>query len=90
MNAEQFADYFQNYDPSYEILFQDDWSGYEDSGWLFLFERDGKYYRIEGGTSALCYNDSPPNFKDELEEITADEVLASLEEWEKILADTDY
>lgn len=39
------------YDASYVLEYHGHWSDFEDSGWLAIFSRNGKYFMCDGGYS---------------------------------------
>ena len=65
-------------DLSYTIVFSADWSGYEDSGYQFILEKDGQYYDLSGGTSCMAEDNTPAwdPFP-----VSPDQALAIMLEW---------
>lgn len=81
MSTDSFAGYFAGFDPSYNLIFSAGWSDWEEGGWLFIFEKDGQAYSIEGGHCVMT-GTSEPSFPEDLEPLSQDEALAMMLEWE--------
>lgn len=65
----------RGYDPSYHCVFYADWCDWEESGWIYIFEKDKVYYSLEGG----CCIDTEDNTDlswDRLQYLTSDEEQA--------------
>lgn len=71
------------YDPSYEVLYYNSWSDYEEHGWQAILFRNGYYFSIGGGYSVMsgnnedCWN---------LWSLTEDEAMDEVELYEHMLA----
>ena len=70
------------YDPEYQPIFHAGWYGYEESSWVWIFERDGKYYDLTGGYSVMCEGDQNTVWSD-LREITEDIALEIMLDWDE-------
>lgn len=78
-----YETYFNNYDPSYNLFFKGQWYSYEEYGWIMVFEKDNRFYYIEGGYCVFSdCNHILPDFKDK-EEIAEDYVLDILDGWKE-------
>lgn len=73
----------ENYDPSYEVLFSAGWTDWEESGYIYILHKEGKYYSIKGGYCPYSPY-SKPDFTKHLEEITEAAALALMEEWREM------
>jgi len=49
MTEYELSQEIKGYDPTYKYVFSASWSDYEDYAWIYIFEKDGKYYSLEGG-----------------------------------------
>lgn len=78
-------DYFCGYDDSYTYIFYSSWESYEENGWIFIFEKEGKYYSIEGGYCVMqVYPYKTTWGKDLSGPMSEDEALKLMIEWEEI------
>lgn len=84
-----FEDYFENFDPTYNLFFHAAWSDYEEDGWIFIFEKDSKFFSIEGG-HCIMVKDTTPDFATDLTPLTEDEVLEIMTEWQENEEDFVY
>lgn len=71
--------YDLNYDPSYNIVFEASWCDWEEYGWIYIFEKDGKYYALEGGHCVMC--ESYDTTWDDLYLVSEDEALELMFRW---------
>ena len=78
-----YNDYFSGYDNSFEFVYHSSWSSYEEHGWIFIFEKNKKYYSIEGGYCVFQEFAENYNWNKDLMQITADESLNLMIEWDK-------
>lgn len=62
------------------LLFFAAWADYEEDGWVVICEKDGKYFYQEGGH---CVMVGYQPFEFDLLEISEEEVLDLMEEWEE-------
>lgn len=74
-----FSEYFDDYSPVYELMFSAAWSDWEESGWMFIFAKDGKLFILEGGDSPT--GSSSKLSMNDLCELSQDEALAAMLEW---------
>lgn len=77
-----FDDFFEGYDPSYQLFFKASWQTWEEHGWIFIFEKDNQYYYIEGGYSVMSDNDYLPSFRKDLFELNEEQAFEKAKEWE--------
>lgn len=76
-----YNDYFNGYDPSYELVFHSAWSSYEEHGWIFIFQKDKKFFSIEGGYCVMSEEGYKEANWSELVEISQEEALNLMLEW---------
>lgn len=74
-----FEEYFPGYDPFYEFYDYRSWCGYSDSAFLFIFEKDGILYALEGGNNG--FHNTPTKF-DEIYVVSEEKASELLEEWD--------
>ena len=74
-----FDEYFSGYDPSYELYDYRSWCGYSDSAFLFIFEKEGEFFILDGGSSP--FGDSNTKF-DDIYKVDILYVDARLNEWD--------
>ena len=84
----RFDEYFDGYTPEYELVFSSGWSSWEESGWIFIFEKDGRYFSMGGGDNE---DGSVRKCKipDDLCELTQEEALKDMLDWAED-ENTDY
>ena len=83
-----FEENFDGYDSSYRIVFVGEWSDWEENGWLFIFEKDNRFYFLQGSHCVMTINNRY-SFKN-IQEITSDEALELMEEWADDETTADY
>ncbi len=71
------------YDPSYIPIYHEQWNGYEEWGGVFILEKDGKLYEQTCGYSVMSGEDEIW----EPREISLEETLEIIEEWEVIVSE---
>lgn len=74
-------DFFTGYDSSYILYDYRSWCGYSDSAFLFIFEKDGTLYVLEGGNNG--FHNTPTKF-DEIYVASEKRVNELLEEWDSV------
>lgn len=47
------------YDPGFVPVWHAAWSDYEECGWIYVLERDGRYFVQEGGYSVMADDNTP-------------------------------
>lgn len=81
--AQELQERFPNeYDPTYVPLWHGAWSDYEEYGWIYILEKVGQLYVLEGGYSVMTSedtNDWRPY------PVTYERVFEILEGWEEHL-----
>ena len=77
-----FLSELPGFDPSYTCVYYNNWSSYEESGWLAIAEKNSQYYRIRGGYSVMAEGDQNDIW--DPEPITEDEALEDMLEWDRI------
>lgn len=72
------------YDPSYTLIYYNNWMTYDDGGWKALLHKDGRYFIIEHTDE-----DWLKTGKDEwkLEERTFEEAFREIEEFEIVCSE---
>lgn len=68
-----------------ELIHTDEWNSYEEGGEIEIYQLGQQYFYREGGTSVMAEPNEP--YWDEISEITEDQTLALIEEWEQIESD---
>jgi len=80
-----FEEYFTGYDPSYNLIFQAEWSSWEEHGFVFLFEKDNRYFSIEADQNAMnCHLEL--SWDQNLCELDESEAIDLMIEWESLEA----
>lgn len=46
----------EGYDPSYTLVYFKSWQDIESEGWLAIFERNGEYFKCDGGYNPEAWN----------------------------------
>lgn len=72
------------YDPSYTLIYYNNWMTYDDGGWKAFLSKDGRYFVIEN-TDDDWLRTSKEEWK--LEERTFEQVLTEIEEFEILCAE---
>lgn len=80
-----FLSALPDYDPSYTPIYHGQWSSYEENGWMYLFERDGRYYILQGGYSVMAETHPDPVF--DVEEISFEEAFEEMTSMEKAIVE---
>lgn len=83
--SQELANDFLGYDPSYSVLYHHSWEGWEEAGWVWIFERDGEYYYHKGWNdcfSPYLYERRP--FLQAITKCSIEESLEIIDEWEKL------
>lgn len=58
----EFIQSLPGYDPSFEPIHYDEWSDYEESGWLCILRKDGQLYTMQGGHCVMASSDYVDTF----------------------------
>lgn len=74
--------FFIGYDDSYCIEYHNSWSDYEEAAWIFIFSKDNRFYLLEDHTGPFSYDSGPPSNFEEKQEISYEESLNIIEDWE--------
>jgi len=69
---------FEGWDPSYKVIFHANWSDWEESGWVAVMERNGKFYEQRGGYSVMCEDNTD---RWDPWEVTQEQALETMLEW---------
>jgi hypothetical protein len=78
----ELADLFgEAYDTDYMPIWHAEWSDYEEWGWIYILEKDGRFYEQTGGYSVMS-SDNTPYWAPR--EITYEEMCEILDEWHEI------
>lgn len=72
------------YDPSFEVIYYNYWSDYEENGWMAILYRNGDYFLINGGYSVMSNDNDDRWF---LCPQAEHEALQEIEEYEEMLAE---
>ena len=86
MDTEELANLIPGHDPAYAVVFFDQWSTYEENGWVIIFEKDGSFYCQEGGYCVMASDNSPEQFSPY--PITDQQALQIINEWDSM--DKDF
>lgn len=78
----EVVDKIEGYDPSYIPIFHSSWSDWEEGGFVYIFEKDNKFYTIEGGHCVMVEDNSTVWDRD-LCEISEDDAIQVMIEWEE-------
>ena len=82
-NVEDIADEINaidGYDISFEPIYFNSWSSYEDHGWIVIAIKDGSLYSLEGGYSVMC--SKKDNDKIIITALYDEEAMDIMEEWD--------
>lgn len=80
-----FLSALPGYDPTYVPIYHGQWSSYEENGWVYLLEREGRYYLLRGGYSVMAETHPDPVF--DVEEISFEEAVAEMTSMEEAIVE---
>lgn len=69
---------FEGWDPSYEVIFLGAWSDYEESGWVAVMHRNGRYYEQHGGYCVMAEDNT--DYWDPYP-VSEDQAIETMIEW---------
>ena len=79
-------DFIPNADYTFQIVYYGDWSDYEESGYMFVLEKDGQYYIQQGGYSVMAEDNTP--YWDPWP-CTEEQALKEMLDWELVMEDNE-
>ncbi len=82
INTEELFNLIPGYDSTYVPVFFDEWTTYEENGWVVIFEKNGSFYCQEGGYCVMAFDNTPEHFSPY--SITDNQALQIIEEWDHL------
>lgn len=76
MEAQAHLCTIPGYDPTYEVMYYNRWSDYEESGWLAILAKGDSLFEIRGGYSVMGEGDQADTW--DLDPITQDEAMEQI------------
>jgi hypothetical protein len=86
-NGREHLSEISGYDPSYDLVYYNSWSSYEESGWLAILEKNFQFFIITGGYSVMC--EGPQDDVWQLDPIAYEQAIQEIIDFDKICNDVE-